>query len=148
MAKYLIGAVLVFFVPLFSYADSSYIWKLFTIPSGLQVWAIEKVYAADATEQDFILNYIRSKDGDFGVRSKIIEAVARCESDLNPRAVGDKGKAYGVMQFWKGTFNSFKESANMPDLEYKNWQDQIDLSYWAFGNGLRSHWTCYRQLYL
>ena len=81
--------------------------------------------------------------GDYAKYSKLTKIVG-CESSWNPDALGDHGKALGLFQYHSGTFDSFKKSAGMEELEYGNPMDQITLSVWAFDHGLSSHWTCSR----
>ena len=74
--------------------------------------------------------------------------MAQCESGLKHKEVfGDHGVAYGVFQFHEATFNSFRKTAGMPELEYKDLESQIKLASWAFDNNLEFHWTCYRMFY-
>ena len=81
-----------------------------------------------------------------GVDPAILVEVSRCESNFNNLAVGDHGKARGLFQFWRGTFDTFKEEAGMPQLEYTNENDQIKLAAWAFANQKQSHWTCFSKV--
>lgn len=140
MRKILISLLLVF--PLITSASSGFVWKLFTLPSGLQFWSVQKVYANEKTFREVIEDYIDLYAPVYKVNPKIIKRVVECESNFNPEAVGDQGKAYGVAQFWQKTFDSFKKEAGIEDLEYKNWMHQIDLMFWAFSNGKQNHWTC------
>ena len=147
MRKFAILAVLLF-VPLFSHA-AEYRWIQFILNNGQPFWAIQivqRVKADETTIEDVVRDYIWKFDGLHGVSAKTIERVARCESGLNPYAKGDyrngEPMAYGVMQFWRKTFEAFREESDVNDLEYKNWMHQIDLAYWAFGNGKKSHWVC------
>lgn len=70
--------------------------------------------------------------------------IAKCESGFREKVYGDSGKAYGIYQFHKPTFELFKKKAGAPSLDYKNPDDQIELAVWAFANGLDSHWSCTR----
>ena len=124
-----------------------YAWRWFVLPSGLKFWVPEVVQASEKSEKEVIQDYIWFLNGTHGVSAKMIENVVRCESNFNPRAIGDKGKAYGVLQFWRKTFDLFKDEANMEQLKYEAWKNQIDLGYWAFGHDKREHWVCYTKLY-
>lgn len=60
----------------------------------------------------------------------------------------DGGSAYGVAQFHKPTFESFKKTAivqgySFEDFDYYNEDDQLELMAWAFKNNLKHHWTAY-----
>lgn len=76
----------------------------------------------------------------------LLYETAKCESNFRENAVGDSGLAYGVFQFHERTFNSFRQKAGMPYLEYHNPYDQTILASWAFKNGLSYHWTCFTRL--
>lgn len=84
--------------------------------------------------------YFDEKDIPLAIRT------LRCESNMRHEGIyGDGGRAYGIAQFHKPTFNSFKKTANLPELEYKDREDQIQLMGWAFRNNLKHHWTCARK---
>lgn len=73
-------------------------------------------------------------------------SIAKCESSLRHEGIyGDGGKAYGIFQFHKPTFEEMKRKAKMPDLEYTDQDDQVNLASWAIANKLGSHWTCWRK---
>ena len=59
----------------------------------------------------------------------------KCESGFNEFAVGDLGKAFGIAQYHKGTFNDFCEG------EYKNPEDQIKCMAEMLGKKLEYHWA-------
>ena len=60
-----------------------------------------------------------------------------------------RGKAgeYGVAQFMWTTFEQYKKEAGRPELSIYVAEDQLWLMEWMFENDLKSHWTCYRNLY-
>ena len=71
-----------------------------------------------------------------------------CESGYRHDGVyGDSGLAYGIAQFHEPTFNGFKKSAGLPELDYMNREYQIQLMAWAFSSGLKRHWTCWTKNY-
>jgi len=72
--------------------------------------------------------------------------VIDCESSWNIAAVGDSGRAYSLLQFHAPTFEGFKEEAEMTDLEYDSWKDQLRLGAWGFANDKEHHWTCWKLL--
>lgn len=76
-----------------------------------------------------------------GVSVEKMLRVARCESNLNTKAVGDGGRAYGVYQYHSPTFQSFSNLYGVT-YDYHSPTDQIDLTGWAFSQGLDTHWTC------
>lgn len=65
-----------------------------------------------------------------------------CESNWKITALGDGGKAYGLAQFHRPTFEMFKQSRGL-DVEYDSAKGQLELMAWAFANDLQHHWTCY-----
>lgn len=84
---------------------------------------------------------------EFDLDSRIMVAVAKCESGLRHDGIyGDGGRAYGVAQFHRPTFEHFKVKAGMPELQYEKFEDQIILMAWMFSNGLQFHWTCYQKV--
>ena len=85
-----------------------------------------------------------SVSGDY-VQFRLLEKIVWLESNWKVNAIGDGGRAFGLAQFHKGTFNQFKEKAEMPELEYKNPYHQITLLVWAIENNLQSHWTTYKR---
>ena len=57
----------------------------------------------------------------------LISCLIRFESNGNPEAIGDNGKAYGILQFWQSTFNFYAEKYGL-DLDYNSAEDQIILA--------------------
>lgn len=78
------------------------------------------------------------------IMAKLIE----CESSWNEEAKGDlrngKYMAYGLLQFWESTFELYKNKYNLPELEYKNPDDQITLAGIMIKDGHESNWTCWK----
>lgn len=72
--------------------------------------------------------------------------IIQCESSCRHDVYGDHGKAYGIAQFHRPTFNEFKKRAGRPELKYKCEEDQIWLLKWALRNGLENHWTCAKKV--
>ena len=70
--------------------------------------------------------------------------LAECESGMNPEAFNPKdpqGGAYGLFQYLKPTFETFKKEAKLLELDYKNWRHQIELTAWAFSKEkYPKHW--------
>jgi hypothetical protein len=60
----------------------------------------------------------------------------KCESSFNPKAIGDNGKAYSLLQFHRPTFDRFCEG------NYKNPKDQLICGAKMIKKGLSYHWTC------
>ena len=84
----------------------------------------------------------------YGSSAEEMMVTLKCESGYRHEGVyGDSGLAYGIAQFHEATFNSFRKTAGMPELEYKDRNDQIHLMAWAFSRGLKRHWTCWTKNY-
>ena len=66
-------------------------------------------------------------------------AVIHCESDFKIKAVGDKGKAYGLLQFHKTTFDGFCQG------DYYSPKDQLECAgqMWQIPR-LKLHWSCFK----
>ena len=58
----------------------------------------------------------------------LIDCLIIYESSGDPEAVGDSGNAFGILQFWLGTFQSYKMKYGLDHLEYKNPDHQIILA--------------------
>ena len=73
--------------------------------------------------------------------SQTLEALIQCESGWEHDRYGDTGRAYGLLQFWKGTFNQYCEG------DYYSAQDQLICGEEMLEAGLGFHWSCYNKLY-
>jgi len=60
----------------------------------------------------------------------------RCESTFNKTAIGDSGRAYGLLQFHKPTFEQYCQG------DYYNHNDQLNCGAEMIGRGLAWNWTC------
>jgi len=58
----------------------------------------------------------------------LIGCLIRYESNWKEDAVGDSGRAFGILQFWQSTFSLYAEKYGLT-LDYKNPEDQIYLAY-------------------
>lgn len=82
----------------------------------------------------------------YGVSSDEVRKVLKCESNLQTGAVyGDGGKAYGIAQLHKPTFEAFSKDLGK-EMDYYSYQDQIELISWAFAHNKKNHWTCYKMV--
>lgn len=103
------------------------------------------IYAeAPKTKVETTKEKIERQAKEFNVNPQIMSGTIQCESRYDNDVIGDSGKARGIAQFWKSTFNMFKEKSGMKELRYESEDDQIKLMAWAFSNGYAKHWTCYR----
>lgn len=131
--------------------DKEWIEKSYTLPSGfiykiLVPVLIQTARADDTPIKDVIKEHIIRMAKKYDTDTSDLLFVANCESRFDPEAKGDyststqKYMANGVFQFWKGTFDQFSKDSGIPNLQYKNWQDQSRLAAWAFSNDLQYHW--------
>jgi len=98
----------------------------------------------------FILVFAQS-EGDYIKRDIAFETqkiqILKCESSYRHYGVwGDNGRAYGIAQFHRKTFDRFKTLAGWPQLRWDSLRDQLWLFDWALRNGYANAWTCARCL--
>lgn len=93
------------------------------------------------TLQEYISLYAHQ----YGASEKELLAVAKCESSFNQNAIGDGGRAIGVFQFHRPTWESFSRKLG-ERLDINSYQDQAKLASWAFANNYKSHWVCYNKI--
>jgi hypothetical protein len=72
--------------------------------------------------------------------------IVACESAGQANVWGDDGTSFGIAQFQQRTFNSFKKSMGISQLNWKDPIHQLVLLNWALRNNLGHHWTCYRMI--
>ena len=77
-----------------------------------------------------------------------IRCLIQYESSHNPNATGDKGKAFGILQFWRTTFNQYSQKYEL-DLSYENPVHQIILADKMLQDDYReiTHWSPWRKCY-
>lgn len=92
--------------------------------------------------QDYIVKYAQV----YGVSQKQLLTVAFCESSYKQSAVGDGGKAKGIFQFHKPTWDYFTKQMG-ESLDRNSVHDQAKVAAWAFAHGYQSHWTCFSKYY-
>jgi len=66
--------------------------------------------------------------------------VARCESNLDPRAVNRSSGASGLFQFMPSTFAFTPNGKRGEDIF--NAYSSADAAGWMWANGMRNHWAC------
>lgn len=77
------------------------------------------------------------------INNDYISCLAKCESNFNPDAIGDNGKANGILQFWQSTYNHFcVNEYGFLESDYKNPEVQIQCCDKMLSAGLKNHWTC------
>jgi len=97
----------------------------------------------DSNELTGVLkSYLAEKSAEYGNGGNYYELykVIECESSWNSNAIGDLGKAFGLAQFHKPTFDRFCEG------EYKNPFDQIKCFVKMAAEKGQQHWTCFKLL--
>ena len=74
---------------------------------------------------------------------ELIDCLIKYESGGIETAVGDGGKAYGVLQYHEPTFEAFRASIGQKYMEYKNPRDQIVLTDIVLADTMANlgHWT-------
>ena len=85
--------------------------------------------------------YLWLKSQEYGLDYEKLYTLIQKESGWNENAVGDSGKAYGIAQFWRGTFSSYAKKYGMDDLQYESPADQILLMVKMIANGQSYNWT-------
>lgn len=78
-----------------------------------------------------------------GASEKQLMAVAKCESSFKPAIKGDGGRAFGIFQYHRPTFNAFSKLMGQK-LDYYSYSDQAKLTAWIWVHypSYKSHWTC------
>ena len=71
----------------------------------------------------------------------MFQKLIACESNWVGEAVGDQGRAIGILQFHRGTFDRFSKEYKL-NLDINNSYHQIDLSTRMIADGYLFHWTC------
>ena len=120
----------------------------FAIGNGIRVWqvilgGVIKAHAGEMTEEESNIQIIKTWADWYDQDRKYLQALAKCESGYDSKAFNPndpKGGAYGLFQFLRPTFNSFKKTAKLPDLVYESPSDQARLTAWAHSKGLEKHW--------
>jgi hypothetical protein len=67
--------------------------------------------------------------------------VIKCESSFNHNQYGDSGKAFGLAQFHKPTFNQYCKG------NYYSAKDQLICLAEMWQNGKQKHWSCWKKYF-
>lgn len=95
---------------------------------------------------DDVVNYL------YSFNNNALVLIAHCESfnlktnRYGIRAIGDNGKAYGLLQFHYATFMEFAKRCGMRHPHWKNPYQQIYIANWMIRHGYIRNWSCYRIL--
>lgn len=93
--------------------------------------------APASTEQE-IISIINQAAAAYGQNADDMVRVARCESSLNPRAVGGGGQWHGLFQFVPSTFAGTPYGGQ--DI-YDPWANSHAAA-WMWAEGRKSEWVC------
>lgn len=99
----------------------------------------------DDKSKECVLELIKKYAKEYDFPENTALRVASCESEFKVNAVGDGGKAYGIYQFHKPTFDMFAKKFG-EKLDYYDTEHNIQLAIWALSNDKGHHWTCYRKI--
>lgn len=69
--------------------------------------------------------------------------IISCESGGKHEVYGDGGRAYGIAQFHKSTFEAMAKKSGCENCRYTSRIDQLRLLSWAYDNGKINKWSCY-----
>jgi len=74
----------------------------------------------------------------------LIEDLVECESGGNPDALGDNGRAHGVLQFHRPTFEQYAPLAGVINPDIWNEEQQRRTANYMISIGEICQWTCAR----
>lgn len=80
-----------------------------------------------------------------GIEGSLIKKIVKCESEFKTTALGDGGRAYGLMQYHKASFERHAKLFG-EELDYYSSHDQIKLGTFAISKGMGREWTSYRAI--
>jgi len=91
-------------------------------------------------------NYNVSQLKELVGENTLIGCLIQKESSWNINAIGDSGKAIGILQFHQSTFDMFSKKYNL-DLDIYNPLDQILLANLMLEENIRNiiHWSVWKQ---
>lgn len=116
-------------------------------PISVHAASVEFLGVLDDSEDVVLGQKVITTSLAYGLDPMLALDVLKCESGLHHAGIyGDGGKAYGIAQFHKGTFNWFKDLAGRPDLSYTSGTDQVELFVWSLMSGKGRSWTCWRKV--
>ena len=118
-------------VPVAHKRRSGWVGERFLAPHG------ESAPDGDWTE-DEIVEVIRAAARRHGQPAEDMVRVARCESNLDPRAVNPAGPYHGLFQFLRSTF----ASTPFADEDIFDPVANANAAAWMWQQGRRNEWAC------
>jgi hypothetical protein len=107
------------------------------VASGFGVHRPEGAGARTWTEEE-IIQIIREAADLYGQPRRDMVRVARCESNLDPRAYNPAGPYHGLFQFLRSTF----KWTPYADRNIYNPRANARAAAWMWSQGHRDHWAC------
>lgn len=104
------------------------------------------------TGKVFYMLLANSVSAQYGIPAAVVKNVLKHESDYDPNAVGDHGKAHGIPQYHKGTFDQYEADyfrATGEHLNYASSEDEIKLMVWQwkYYPATKGLWSTFKTLY-
>lgn len=72
--------------------------------------------------------------------------VAKCESSLDIKALGDHGEAKGLLQFHQGTFDMYAKLVGILKPDIWNVEQQAQVASYMFFHNQQDQWTCFSKI--
>jgi hypothetical protein len=108
--------------------------------NGNQSKASQPQTALSTLSDTSTISQIKQAISEISIKYNLNEAglarLIKCESSFNHNQYGDSGRAWGILQFHKPTFEHFCKG------DYKNIKDQLECGARMISEGLGFHWTC------
>lgn len=97
----------------------------------------------DSSTDSELVHYYSAR---YGVEPYLVACILEKESNFNPQAIGDNGKAVGMAQFHLGTFKMFRKKMGLSQEDLRTDKaESIKVLCWALSRGYGSHWTPYKK---
>ena len=88
-----------------------------------------------------IKQHIADVSQKYGLDYDQLSSVIQCESQFETAKYGDSGRAFGIAQFHKPTFDEYCSG------NYYNPLDQLNCMAKMFSLGQAGQWSCFKKLY-
>lgn len=106
------------------------------VPLGAAARKKDKCKNRDS--EDEILKYIRKAAKKYNQSRTAMERVARCESNLDPCAVNQRGPYYGLFQYLKSTW----KTTPYGNHDIYDPKAQAFATAWMWKQGRKNEWAC------